>query len=78
MKKFCKKRTYSYKGVDNKETTADYVLFEDVLSFHGEEFYDLWCQYVSNIPKLFIDSKPNIYFEDYKFYAYRAFQYLNF
>jgi len=75
--KFCKKRTHSYIGIDNKETTTDYVSFNDVLEFHGKEFHDLWSQYVSSIPKLYINSIPNIYFEDYKFYAYRAFQYLN-
>ena len=75
--KFCKKNTYEYNGIDNKITSTDYVSFDDVLNFHGKEFFDLWSQYVKDIPKLLIDSKPNIYFEDYKFYAYRAFQYLN-
>jgi hypothetical protein len=77
LKKFCPKRTFSYKGLNDKEVTADYVAPEDVLNFHGKEFYDQWSSYMSNVPKLMIDSKPNIYFEDYKFYAYRTSQYLN-
>lgn len=75
--KFCKKNTHSYIGNNNILTTADYVTDEDVIQHHGLEFFNEWSKYTTNLPKLNVDDKGYVFYEDYKFFAYRVDLYLN-
>lgn len=76
--KFCPKRTLSYKGVSEVETTADYVLQEDVLSFHGKEFTDQWYFFIKNRPTIILDGgERGFYYADYKEYAIKTDMYIH-
>jgi len=71
--KFCQRREYNYTN-NNIETSAHYVIYEDVLKFHGEEFAVKWKKFIENKPLL----KENwYYYDDYKFAARQTDSYLN-
>lgn len=76
--KFCNKRTLSYRGINGVETTVDYVLYDDVLDFHGKEFTDQWHFFIKNRPVIILDGGDNgYYYADYKEYAIKTDMYIN-
>ena len=75
--KFCQKRKHEYKGITGTPTTTDYVLFNDVVDFHGKEFADKWLEFIKLKPITFIDGMECYYFADYEFAARRTHSFLH-
>ena len=72
MAKFCENRVYTYTGVNNVETTAHYVIDEDIINFHGTEFFNTWSGFASgsNITKHNFGTEEGYYYVDYVRFAY--------
>lgn len=70
--KFCPKRTITYQGLNQIETTAHYVTYNDVREFHGQEFANQWLVFSEKLPKFLVENKECYYYSDYKFIAYRT------
>jgi len=75
--KFCPKHTFNYTSFSNKETTVNYVSYEDVLTFHGEEFAKQWFNFIKDKPRLIVESRECFYYADYKQYAIATDMYIN-
>lgn len=75
--KFCKRITYTYKGINNIETTIDYIREDDVLTFHGKEFLSSWLNFIKNKPTFYIDKCKCYYYIDYAFAARQTDSFLN-
>lgn len=75
--KFFPRKTYNYIGVNSIETSTDYILTEDVLSFHGRAFLDTWLKFIDKKPTIKIDNKEGYYYYDYEFAARQTDSFLN-
>lgn len=76
--KFCPKRSHCYKGINGVETSADYVLYDDVIDFHGKEFADQWFYFIKNRPMIIIEGGiTGFYYADYKEHAIKTDMYIN-
>lgn len=70
--KFCPKKTYSYKGINNIETTVDYIEQKDILNFHGKLFYEQWLIFAKkkNLKPCIFNELEGYYYFDYKELCY--------
>lgn len=75
--KFCKPRTIEYLGRSGLPTTTNYIGYEDVSSFHGEEFAKQWLKFIENKPTLLLEGKNYYYYVDYKHFAITTDMYIN-
>lgn len=70
--KFCPRRTTTFKGVGDVDTTSHFITEQDIKNFHGSEFYNQWLGFSSSIKKTLFNGIEGYYYEDYKFIAYRT------
>jgi len=75
--KFCQKRHLTYNGLNGVATSTDYILLEDVISYHGKEFTDKWLYFIKDKPKLNINKIEGYYYTNYEFAARQTDSFLN-
>jgi hypothetical protein len=75
--KFCRRNTYNYIGVNNVDTSIDYVTEKNVLEFHGKEFFNKWLENIKNKPTFKFDNNICYYYIDYAFAARQTDSFLN-
>ena len=75
--KYCKFRNHEYTGLSNIITEVHYVLYEDVISFHGKEFAEQWLKFIENKPTFLLDRQKCYYYADYKQFAITTDMYVN-
>jgi hypothetical protein len=67
--KFCRRKLYTYKGVNNTDASTNYVSIEDVKEFHGKQFADKWLEFIKSKPSFDVDGLKCYYYIDYSFAA---------
>lgn len=75
--KFCKPRVHIYQGLSGVETQIHYVIYEDVLKYHGEEFAEQWKKFIKNKSTFDLNNNICYYYIDYKECTYTTTSYLN-
>jgi len=75
--KFCKKRKHEYKSTSGTSTTCDYILLDDVIDFHGDDFAKKWQEFIKLKPRTFIHGQECYFYADYEFAARQTQCYLN-
>jgi hypothetical protein len=75
--KFCKSRICEYEGLSGTPTTTKYVSYEDVASFHGDNFAKQWLDFIKDKPTLILDKQKYYYYVDYKHFAIATDMYVN-
>lgn len=75
--KYCKFRNHECTGLNNIITEVHYVLYEDVLSFHGKKFAEQWLKFIENKPTFLLNEQKCYYYADYKQFAITTDMYMN-
>lgn len=75
--KFCNKKHLTYEGLNNIQTSVDYVLLDDVILFHGKEFADKWLQFIKEKPMFVINNIKGYYYANYEYAARQTDSFLN-
>ena len=78
MHKFCPKKCYNYVGIMGVPTQTHYVTQEDVLQFHGKDFYESFLFLCSKFPISLnkFDEVQAYYYVDYKELALKTYSFL--
>lgn len=71
--KFCKKRLYNF----NDKASTHYITEEDILTFHGEAFFNQFKEFIKLKPKINIEDKNCYFYVDYEFAARQTDSFLN-
>ncbi|NBP15498.1 hypothetical protein EBU95_14030 [bacterium] len=75
--KFCPRQVFTYTSLSQRETTVNYVSYENVLFFHGVNFAKQWFEFIKNKPKIIINGEECFYYADYKHFAIATDMYIN-
>jgi len=72
--KYCDRRNYEYKGLNGNETSTNYVTFNDIKQFHGEEFANQWLEFAKHggLKESVFGTDQGYYYIDYQFYSQRT------
>lgn len=78
MCKFCSKKIYNYVGITGIHTQTHYVTQEDILQFHGKDFYNTFVFLNSTYPIHLNDFNGvhGYYYFDYKELALKTYSFL--
>lgn len=71
--KFCQRRYYNL----NNKTSTHYITEEDIVNYHGKDFYEQFKEFIKLKPKINIDNKDCFFYVDYEFAARQTDSFLN-
>lgn len=77
--KLAPRKTHEYISLCSTPTSTHYITEEDILAFHGNEFFKLWKEFINrkNIKKCKFGNLEGYYYYDYKEVSYTTQQYLD-
>lgn len=77
--KLCPKKTFEYIGLNSVHTFSHYITEKDILSFHGETFFNQWKEFLErkNIKRSKFGTDEGYYYFDYKEVSYTTKQFLD-
>jgi len=71
--KFCQRKLYN---IDNK-TSTHYITKEDIVNFHGKDFYDQFVEFIKEKPLRKFGNEEGYYYIDYEICARQTDSFLN-
>jgi len=71
--KLCKRRYYD---IDNR-TSTHYITVDDIIRFHGKEFYNQFKEFMRGKPLLKFGNDEGYYYVDYDMNARKTNSFLN-